>query len=265
MNLELLEQDYCFLSLTTKGGINGRSSPLDEILQKQCPVTMNGEPTSTMLGKRYSIKPILEILDRKALYAELLNQEDDFASEVIGWRTRWESMKSQTPQYTYTQAKEVANYEFPDRSKTNEFLESQEILKTPWNPIEVSLRRAVILVNLGLLVTLSYFYLFWEQAWTLNAGAIPGTLFSAIAHTTMGSSIFWCLLSLPAVASILLATQAVKVHLGLINIASPDTRLLFLCLDIGGAVGVLGLVLGIANPHRLAQLIRFLGNRVRPT
>jgi hypothetical protein len=210
-----------------------------------------------MLGNRYSIKPSLEILDREALYTELLNQDDDFASSVKRWHKRWVSMKSQSRLYTFARAKEVANYELPDAHTTKEFLEAQEILKTPWHPIEVSLRRAVLFVNLGLLVTLSYFYLFWEQAWVLNAAAIPGTLFSGIAQTTFGRAIFWCVLALPAIGSVLLATQTIKVHMGLLKIGSLDARPLFIFLVISGTVGVLVLVLAIANPQRIARVIGF--------
>jgi hypothetical protein len=98
---------------------------------------------------------------------------------------------------TFEQARELANYEYPDMAEYKDLFYRHEIFSAPWSLISVRLDRAVTLVELGLALTLAYLWLFLQEAISSGVFYRAGTIFSAMSRTSLSRGLFFIFVLVP--------------------------------------------------------------------
>jgi hypothetical protein len=111
---------------------------------------------------------------------------------------------------TLKSIKDLSEYEFPKSSEIESLLKELDRLSIPSIAIPVRTIAATNFVELFLLIAIVYFWLFFREARSSPYFPFPGTLFGVFSKTFISRVVFFILVSLPVIASTLLAIKSFK-------------------------------------------------------
>lgn len=109
---------------------------------------------------------------------------------------------------TLPQIIELANYEEPDVSEIDFLIKESGKITFPWIGMPLGLRSGALFVEIGLLVSTLYFWLYYREARLSNNFPAHGTLFGVFARTRSSEIMFKAFLCVPPIAACLLAYRS---------------------------------------------------------
>jgi tetratricopeptide (TPR) repeat protein len=101
--------------------------------------------------------------------------------------------------------KRLADLHLPDANSFEDIRGGEPRLQTPAIPFQIQLEAGSILLELGILLAVMYFWLFYREAHTSTSFPAAGTLFGAFCRTSTSNIIFRLLILVPASASVILS------------------------------------------------------------
>ncbi len=107
--------------------------------------------------------------------------------------------------FTLAEAKELADYEYPDFERVVELFQNIGRVTLPFIQQPIKHLFAAIFIELGLLFSVIYFWLFQKEAGYSKSFPAPGTLFGVFYRTLLSRTIFRVLAVLVACSSAFLA------------------------------------------------------------
>jgi len=109
---------------------------------------------------------------------------------------------------TLPKIKRLINYEMPDSRDIESLLRESNKVTLPWIGMPLRLGSGVLFVEIGLLISTFYFWLYYREAQLSNNFPSDGTLFGVFFRTRFSSMMFEIFITIPAIAASLLAFRS---------------------------------------------------------
>lgn len=132
---------------------------------------------------------------------------------IYKWKLRVNSILRSGINYqnmTLRTAQELSDFEYPELSQYELLFRKFTVLDTQWTPLTVQIVHAVTYVELGLLISLAYFWLMFFEATKSGTSTREGTIFTAVRRTQFTRFLFLVFVSLPSFVALLLLRQSYR-------------------------------------------------------
>ena len=167
------------------------------------------DPAITTPARSYSYRSDQSIMRWQNLWSRLLVQRMDELRKHVEERVK----KLKGPLYLsgpldhlmLKDIRTIAKHEFDSIKQFELGLPEQKALTLPWMGIPLGLVSATTFIELGLLLSTAYFWLFYREARLLESFPAPGTLFGVFTRTRPVREMFLFLVMIPPIAATLLA------------------------------------------------------------
>ena len=108
-------------------------------------------------------------------------------------------------EFTLANIEELSNFALPDPVAYEELRVGHPTIQTPGVPLQIQLEAGSVLLEIGILLTGIYFWIFYREARVSSNFPASGTLFAAFRRTRASRVIFTLLIIAPALCSLVLA------------------------------------------------------------
>jgi len=226
-----------------------------------------GNDETLTLARRYSARADRTIYDWLSVRTRLLNETftrdnskivDVPAESLAGANlaqnvSRDEQTKRTTLKLTFPQLHELTNFAPPALSEAEVLLKEQTSVTLPSLGIPIGLIEGAYIVEVGILLSLIYFWVYYREARRSPQFPAEATLFGVFARTRLTRFVFFCLLTLPPIAGAILAEKS-------FGIAREH-------VVIAALIGVFAILIQLAGPlpSMGTAAIRSAGARTLPT
>ena len=160
-----------------------------------------------------SITKILTQLDDGNLLGAARQFSPRFNNSIYRWTTKQYRMQSRyssreyPSEFTVVDIEELSNFALPDAVAYEELQLGQPTIQTPGIPFQVQLEAGSVLLEIAVLLTVIYFWIFYEEARGSSTFPASGSLFAAFGRTPASRLIFNILIAVPGVCSLMLAIR----------------------------------------------------------
>jgi hypothetical protein len=134
-----------------------------------------------------------------------------FNNSIDRWTTKLYRMESRNASSEYPSAftlvdiEELSNFELPDAVAYEELRLGQPTIQTPGISYQVQLEAGSVLLEIAVLLTVIYFWIFYEEARVSSTFPAPGSLFAAFGRRPASRLLFYILIAVPGICSLILA------------------------------------------------------------
>jgi hypothetical protein len=136
-------------------------------------------------------------LNKKGAIIVKLDNTNDAQSENI--------TTQDLSELTLKDIEELSNLALPDATAFEELRISQPTIQSPGISFQVQLEVGSVLLEIAMLLTVIYFWIFYEEARVSSTFGAPGSLFAAFNRKPAARLIFNILIAVPGICSLILA------------------------------------------------------------
>jgi hypothetical protein len=153
------------------------------------------------------------------------NYSHRYNLSIYGWQMLWyriqreyristppgeysKTVSSAVLSLTFSNLVQLLNYELPTMSDVEILHKEQASVTLPSLGVPVGLVSATLFLEIGLLLAVFYFWIWYTEAAVSENFPAPGTLFGAIARSLLSRLIFLLLIWVPPIAGVWLALKS---------------------------------------------------------
>ena len=194
---------------------------------------IQGLRLETPINQLFEISDTLKKLNESELLTLARNYNNDFNFSIFKWENLqyrlllsnsddtawadWDVVSSDTKReksnlldlLTIDDIIKLAKYEYPEWDKVESMIEKSKI-NIPSFSQKYRIIDASILIEIVILISIIYFWVFLVEAILSSNYPETGTFFNAISRTTISKFYFFCLLLFPAVISVLVGIKSIE-------------------------------------------------------
>lgn len=199
------------------------SMSLSSLSQSDCLKNRTPASNSALVAIEY-----LTILSDHNFLDRVRKGSFQFEVSIYSWTLRKNTFLEGLSNYsmmTFGNAKELSAFEFPENSKFMVLVTDHQVVQTPWTPLRVRLTNAATFVEFGMLLAVTYFWVFLQEATNTGSSHKQGTLFTAVSRTQFSRIVFILFLIIPPTIVGLLLRVSYRINNETEFVASSNTVL----------------------------------------